>query len=106
LSVLLIASFPAYTPAQDNTERRIAGVESHLEGRIAVLENKIEKLRIGASIAIIFLYAVFCELWAQNTGRNAWLWFCLGLFFWLITVVVLLVRNAQDRTNGRLPRGR
>lgn len=32
-----------------------------------------------------------CVLWAQDTGRSAWLWFFLGLLFSVITVLVLLV---------------
>ena len=43
------------------------------------------------------LFGAFCALWAQNTGRNAWLWFFLGLFFSVITVIVLLAKNANDR---------
>ncbi len=47
--------------------------------------------------AIAFLFGAFCALWAQNTGRNPWLWFFLGLFFSVITAIVLLAKNARDR---------
>jgi hypothetical protein len=50
-----------------------------------------------ASIPLVFfLFAVFCAHWAQNTGRNAWLWFFLGLAFAPITGLALLARNSDD----------
>ena len=45
----------------------------------------------------MFMFGAFCALWAQNSGRNAWLWFFLGAFFNLITVLVLLAKNSGDR---------
>lgn len=75
-----------------------------LEGRVSSLERKVRQLpnRItvdhadGAGL-VLFLYGCFCALWAQNTNRNPWLWFFLGLFFSVITAVVLLSKNAGDR---------
>ena len=76
-------------PAQDN--ERVAA----LEHRVADLE---QSLAHKSSVAVVlFLYGAFCALWAQNTGRSAWLWFFLGLLFSVITVVVLLVKNSDDR---------
>ncbi len=46
---------------------------------------------------VAFLFGAFCALWAQNTGRNPWLWFFLGLIFSVITAIVLLAKNANDR---------
>ena len=47
------------------------------------------------------LFGAFCALWAQNTRRNPWGWFFLGLFFSVITVFVLLWKNADDLLLGR-----
>lgn len=44
---------------------------------------------------VFFLFGIFCAYWAQSTGRNAWLWFFLGLFFAPITGVVLLYLNYE-----------
>jgi len=53
-----------------------------------------------ASIGLVFfLFAIFCAYWAQTTGRNAWAWFFLGLFFAPITGLFLLRGNADDKTN-------
>jgi hypothetical protein len=84
-------------PAQDNAEERLAA----LEHRTADLEQSLAHKSSVA--AVVFLYGVFCALWAQNTGRSAWLWFFLGLLFSVITVVVLLAKNADGR--DRLRRG-
>ena len=62
-----------------------------LEQQIRKLESDIGSLRIenqqleqtqreilddsGGVGVVLFLFGVFCALWAQNTGRNAWLWF-------------------------------
>jgi hypothetical protein len=45
---------------------------------------------------VLFLFGAFCALWAQNTGRNAWLWFFLGLLFSVVTIFFLLTKNAND----------
>jgi hypothetical protein len=92
----LVAVFaPASAPAQDKIEERVKA----LENRVSQLESAVEhKAGIGG---IVFLYGTFCALWAQNTGRSAWLWFFLGLLFSVITVIVLLVKNADDRKRQR-----
>jgi hypothetical protein len=84
-----------------------------LEGRTQRLESDIRRLEVenrrleenqrqildnsGEVGIVLFLFGVFCALWAQNTGRNAWLWFFLGLFFHVIVVLVLLHKNSRDR---------
>jgi hypothetical protein len=59
----------------------------------------------AAPAAVIILYGTFCALWAQNTRRNAWLWFFLGVVFNVLTLAILLYKNAEDRrsatTNGQ-----
>jgi hypothetical protein len=79
-------------------DRQIGALDSRLsdvEGKIRRLEPAVEQAKeIGP---VLLLYAAVCALWAQNTNRNAWLWFCLGLFFSVITVFVMLWKNAKDR---------
>ena len=45
---------------------------------------------------VLFLYGGFCAVWAQNTGRNAWSWFFLGMILSVLTVITVLVKNNED----------
>jgi len=44
---------------------------------------------------VFFLFGIFCAYWAQETNRNPWLWFILGLFFAPIVGIVILVKNSK-----------
>lgn len=78
----LAAATPA--PARDRV--------GELEWRVGKLERSFQSLAGPA-----FLAGVIAALWAQNTRRNAWLWFFLGAIFVPITLIVLLYLNARDR---------
>ena len=71
-----------------------------LEGRVGYLERQIDRLdshvEDGWGCGVAILFGAFCALWAQNTGRNPWLWFFMGAIFSCITVLVLLSKNAND----------
>jgi hypothetical protein len=99
-SVLLLFLLPIFVPnavqADEQTDRRIA----ELEMRINSLPTPIQTH--GNDGAALFLFGVFCALWAQDTGRSAWLWFFLGLIFSIITVIVLLSKNSKDLARRRL----
>ena len=68
-----------------------------LEQRVQSLERQVD--RLATTSLVLFLYGVFCALWAQRTGRSAWGWFFLGLFFGPITAIVLLAKNAENTNN-------
>jgi len=46
---------------------------------------------------VVFLFGAFCALWAQNTNRNPWLWFFLGVFLNMIAVLVVLAKNNKGK---------
>ncbi len=93
-AALAVVIVPAGVRAEDSIDARIQA----LERRIAQEESSIQALRgNGSDGAVVFLYGVFCALWAQNTGRSAWLWFFMGMIFSVITVIVLLYKNSEDR---------
>ena len=102
-SVLLMFLLPIFVPnavlADEQTDRRIA----ELERRINSFPTPIQSH--GDNGAVFFLFGAFCAFWAQNTGRSAWLWFFLGLFFSVITVIVLLRKNSDDLARRRLKGG-
>jgi len=79
--------------ASSPDSQRITGLES----RVSSLEYRIHSADAGV---VVWLFGAFCALWAQNTRRNPWLWFFLGLFFSVITVLVLLKKNSDDKKGG------
>jgi uncharacterized MAPEG superfamily protein len=75
----------------DRAEQRMSG----LEQRVNAAQREAQEAATAGGAS--FLFGAFCALWAQNTSRNAWLWFFLGLFFSVITVIFLLYKNSSDR---------
>jgi hypothetical protein len=104
LCLLLWMSLPAAgqsvpDPAIGPLKQKI----SQLETRIIELERLARKPDSGG--VVLFLFGVFCALWAQNTGRNPWLWFFVGFAGSIVTVIILLMKNSSDRRH-RLLRGK
>jgi hypothetical protein len=96
MACVLLANFalllaPGVVRADEAVEKRIARLEDRVD-------DHSHSVQIGGDDgAVLFLFGVFCALWAQNTNRNAWLWFFLGLCFSVVTVLVLLAKNSEDR---------
>jgi len=91
-------SIMAWQPAQAPDTTQVEQLESEAKKlRAEVAELKDELSHKIAKGFVLFLFGGFCALWAQNSGRNAWGWFFLGLLFNIITVTVLLYKNAEDR---------
>lgn len=78
--------------AQDAMENQLR----NLEQRVDTLDRDLKRANNSAGI-VLLLFGAFCALWAQNTNRNPWLWFFLGLFCSVVTVLVVLYKNARDR---------
>ena len=105
LSGFALVCLVASAAAQEEVDRRLRDLEQRVtqaETVARVAESKAAGARSDANRAasygvVAFLYAAFCALWAQNSGRNPWMWGFLGLLFTIITVIVLLVRNTEDR---------
>ena len=91
-------------------DHRIDRIETQLDqsdSQLTRLEKAVSELEGNAAGgAVLFLFGIFCALWAQNTGRNPWLWFFLGLLLSIITVLFLLEKNSTDiadkRSSGEL----
>jgi hypothetical protein len=73
---------------------------SSLERRMSAVENR--RLPSPEQGLVLVLYGVVCALWAQNSGRNAWLWFGFGLIGALVAAFAVLYLNAQER-RARVP---
>jgi hypothetical protein len=60
------------------------------------VSEKGTHMQQAAAPGIVFLlFGIFCAYWAQNTGRNPWLWFFMGWFFAPIAGIALLIKNSQ-----------
>lgn len=69
---------------------------THVENNDDHLHLHIGPTAVDLGPSVLFLFGAFCALWAQNTGRNPWLWFFLGFLFCVITIFFLLTKNAND----------
>ena len=91
-----------------NLQYRVSKLERAQKQQQTKLERVEEIAKNGAPL--LFVIAVFCALWAQNTGRNSWGWFFLGLFFNVFALLFVLAwndggRNITNRSSTPL-RGR
>lgn len=79
-------------------EQRVA----ELETRTRAADSKKDATLFGGAALVS---AALCALWAQNTRRNAVVWFIVGLCCVPVALIVLLVKNSNDnferRTFGR-----
>ena len=96
LSILVTIAASA-SVAQETDPR-----SSSLEPRVSKLEGKVAQASAAGTVA--FLFGAFCALWAQNSGRSAWLWFFLGLIFSVVAVIVLLAKNASEVDTRNTPK--
>ncbi len=74
-----------------------------LDQRLQVVEGRTPG---GIMVFVLLLFAFLCALWAQNTKRNPWLWFFLGLVFSILTAFVLLHKNAMDLHTNSTPKAK
>ena len=88
--LLLAVGMPLAASAQSESS-----TIANLQMRVAHLESRVAS-HVADGVAV-FVAGAFCALWAQNTGRNAWLWFFLGLLFNVVTLLVLLYKNSNDK---------
>ena len=95
LAFLCVIASGRATAQSQQADYRISQLEQRIDG----LDRKVTDA--GASGLVLFLFGAFCALWAQNTGRSAWLWFFLGMFFNVITIFFLLTKNSNDNFEKR-----
>lgn len=77
-----------------------------LEQTIRSLQIRVNQLEMSQSnntrnvtkerdsiAAIVALIGIFCAWWAKTTGRNAFVWFVLGVLFHFITAIVVIFKT-------------
>lgn len=91
------------TPSPEALQQEV----KKLKQQMKVLDERIDVLSSGSKPnpsfsvnsdvstgGVAILFGAFCALWAQNTKRNALLWFFFGAIFNVIAVLVLLYKNS------------
>ena len=110
------AFFPAIIHAQNPESNLVTTLEKieydalrnreeirSLSARVHDIRSQVSRIaQDGAGALVLLLTAVFCAVWAQNTGRSAVLWFSLGLLFHIIALFVLLWKNAPGNRERRV----
>ena len=101
---LLVIAASSSTLAQNGDADLRSEIDS-LKSQIGKLESDIAGLdhtqrqlaeESGGIAIVLFLFGAFCALWAQSSGRSAWLWFFLGVIFHVIAVLFVLSKNGAD----------
>ena len=100
-SVCAVALFAEQLPAQEYLDPRLEKIQTRLDDLAKEVQDVESRINFSTNIGVLFLFGAFCALWALNTNRNPWLWFFGGLFFHVITVVVLLDKDANDKRVAR-----
>ena len=115
---ILTVPLLAQTPEQriQALEERLQKVESRVWHPVALdyvfAESRKHEARHDAdddpflgyasSGMLLLTIGCLCALWAQNTGRNPWLWFLLGSLLNVMTLFSVLMRNSEDRMKARI----
>jgi FtsH-binding integral membrane protein len=68
-----------------------------IESRLAKVEKDYRETGAG-----LFVSGIFCALWAQYTRRSSWLWFFFGLILAPLALIVLVWKNANDLSDGKM----
>jgi hypothetical protein len=95
--------------AVDRLEDRIERIEreqsrlDRLPYETQQLENRLDRIEDDATAGIgLFVSGILCALWAQYTGRSAWLWFFFGLILAPIALIAMVWKNASGLASGEL----
>jgi hypothetical protein len=91
----------AEPPKPAELQKRVDELTKRIQQLEGEQSHPVAEVHQNAGGAVFFLFGVFCALWAQNTRRNPWLWFFLGVFFNVITVLMLLAKNSADTKIAR-----
>lgn len=69
----------------------------------------MDNLALTPGLAFVLAYSApvvfgfFSAWWAQQTGRNAWLWFAFGMLLTPLAGIVLLLLNADRARRSTMP---
>ena len=102
VAMILMAQAPVAL-AQNNRLQKIEDRLKALEQRIAAHDgsDSWDVSGIIATSAILLGLALFCGRWAQQTGRDFWLWFLGALIFNIFALLFLWSAIEEDQKAKR-----
>jgi len=103
----VVSPTPHFAPMPQPSPEALRQEVNQLKQQVKVLDERIDVLSSRSKLnpalpvnsdvstgGVATLFGAFCALWAQNTKRNALLWFFCGAIFNVIAVLVLLYKNS------------
>ena len=101
VAMILMAQAPVAL-AQDNRLQKIEDRLRALEQRIAAHggSDSWDVMGIITPAAFLLAIALFCGRWAQQTGRDFWLWF-LGALIFNIFALLFLWNAIEEEQKAR-----
>jgi hypothetical protein len=102
VAMMLMAQAPVAL-AQDNRLQKIEDRLSALERRIAARDgsDSSDVSKVIAVAAVTLGIALFCGRWAQQNGRDFWLWFSGALIFNIFALIYLGLAIGDDKAAKR-----
>ena len=102
VAMMLMALTPVAL-AQDNRLQKFEDRLSALERRIADRDGSdfSDVSKVIAPAAMLLGIALFCGRWAQQTGRDFWLWFLGALIFNLFALISLYLAIDEEKAAKR-----
>jgi len=116
VSLMLLAPTSGWSAQESDSDLAAMKIRlNSIEREARELESRIDKLEgndrffsgsingqkysfsIPSTASLGLVIGCFCALWAQNTKRNAWLWFFMGGCFAPIALFVLLAKNSEHQ---------
>jgi hypothetical protein len=102
MAIMLMAQAPVAL-AQDDRLQKIEDRLGALERRIAARDGSdssdVSKFIAAATISLGI--ALFCGRWAQQNGRDFWLWFSGALIFNVFALIYLGLAIGDDKAAKR-----
>jgi len=102
VAMMLMAQAPVAL-AQDNRLQKIEDRLSALERRTTARDgsDSSDVSKVIAAAAIALGIALFCGRWAQQNGRDFWLWFSGALIFNIFALIYLGLAIGDEKAAKR-----
>jgi hypothetical protein len=83
--------------AQDDRLKKLEARLTAMEERVPAPDVSFEFFKYLPVAFPILGIALFCGLWARNSGRDFWLWFVAGLVFSLFALIAVASTHEEDQ---------